>query len=121
MLPREQAYQNDPFRRFDRLWCLAQFKTAAKLMDRYFDIYFYGNFPRHGKSVFNDHNERVRSLVPPKILLEFHPKDGWGPLCEFLPKDILAYEFPKINETAAWKAAFRTGQLCKKSRLLASV
>ena len=78
-------------------------------MDRYFDIYFYGNFPRHRKSVFNDHNERARNLVPPERLLEFHPKDGWGPLCEFLPKDILAYEFPKINETAAWKAAFRTG------------
>ena len=32
-------------------------------------------------------------------LLEFHPRDGWEPLCRFLDVPVLEREeFPKINE-----------------------
>lgn len=44
------------------------------------------------------HNDLVRSLVPKENLLEFHPSDGWKPLCEFLGKEIPEVEFPNINE-----------------------
>jgi hypothetical protein len=46
------------------------------------------------------HNDMVRRLVPKNNLLEFHPADGWKPLCEFLGKDIPEGnpDFPHINE-----------------------
>ncbi len=49
-------------------------------------------------NVFNDHNKRVKEIVPDDRLLIFRVDEGWGPLCEFLgcepPKGI---EFPHLN------------------------
>jgi hypothetical protein len=54
------------------------------------------------RRTYTDHYTYVRSKVPPERLLNFHPKDGWAPLCDFLgkeaPKDEL---FPRVND-AAW-------------------
>lgn len=33
--------------------------------------------------------------------MDFRLADGWGPLCEFLGKDVPDVEFPHVNETAA--------------------
>lgn len=49
---------------------------------------------------YNDHNERVRNVIPMHQLLEFHPKEGWVPLCEFLDKPIPGMEFPHANSSA---------------------
>ena len=38
---------------------------------------------------FERHYTHVRSIVPKDNLLEFHPRDGWGPLCKFLGKPIM--------------------------------
>jgi len=44
------------------------------------------------------HTEYIRSLVPPENLLEFHPRDGWDPLCKFLGKDVPEdTAFPYVN------------------------
>lgn len=43
-------------------------------------------------------------------VLEFHPKDGWAPLCEFLGKEVPESAFPKVNETAVWKETLRIGE-----------
>jgi hypothetical protein len=41
----------------------------------------------------------IKSLVPPENLLEFHPRDGWEPLCEFLDKKVPENEaFPCVNQ-----------------------
>ncbi|KAJ7828337.1 hypothetical protein B0H14DRAFT_3144249 [Mycena olivaceomarginata] len=40
-------------------------------------------------------SERV---FPKDKLLEFEVKDGWGPLCAFLGKDIPAMDFPNTND-----------------------
>lgn len=44
------------------------------------------------------HYARIRAVVPRERLLEWHPRDGWEPLCEFLGKDVPEGEFPKVNQ-----------------------
>ncbi|CZR64720.1 uncharacterized protein PAC_14619 [Phialocephala subalpina] len=103
------AFNNDPINRLQRLRYPTQLKSAAKLMDRFFGLYFYSNFPKFGKCVFEEHNTLIRSLAPERTL-EFHPKDGWEPLCEFLGKEVPESDFPKVNETAVWKETLKIGE-----------
>ena len=35
-------------------------------------------------------------------MLEYHVKEGWGPLCEFLGKDVPEGEFPRANDAKAF-------------------
>ncbi|KAF2446032.1 hypothetical protein P171DRAFT_431398 [Karstenula rhodostoma CBS 690.94] len=53
------------------------------------------------RKAFTDHYDHIRARVPTQNLLEFHPRDGWAPLCEFLghetPRDI---PFPNVNDAA---------------------
>lgn len=46
-----------------------------------------------------EHNARVRRVVPPERLLEFHPSDGWAPLCEFLDVPVPERRFPHANDS----------------------
>ena len=48
---------------------------------------------------FDEHNERVRRIVPKDNLLEFRPQDGWKPLCEFLGHEVPMGDYPH-----AWDA-----------------
>lgn len=50
------------------------------------------------KKGYKQHYERMRIIVPKERLLEWHPRDGWEPLCEFLGKDVPEGEFPKVNQ-----------------------
>lgn len=84
-------------------------------MDTFFSLYFYGNYPKFGPRVYEEHNERVRALVPKDNLLEFNPKDGWGPLCAFLGKNVPAEDFPKVNETRVWKEMFKSGKVWERA------
>lgn len=45
-----------------------------------------------------EHNALVRRVVPPERLLEFHPSDGWAPLCEFLDVPTPDRKFPHVND-----------------------
>jgi len=47
---------------------------------------------------FLAHYKHIRSVVPPSNLLEFHSEDGWGPLCEFLGKEVPEEPYPHSNE-----------------------
>lgn len=66
---------------------------------------------REGIEVYLAHNERVRRLAEAKGLefLEFNVKQGWGPLCEFLGKEVpkaddgAVLPFPKVNDSAEYK------------------
>lgn len=42
-------------------------------------------------------NQTVIDTLPPERLLVFHPKMGWGPLCEFLGVEVPDVPFPKVN------------------------
>ena len=48
-------------------------------------------------------NEEVRTTVPSDKLLEWHPKDGWEPLCEFLEVDVPDEPVPNVNDTEAFR------------------
>jgi hypothetical protein len=54
-------------------------------------------------SVYEQHNERVKQIVPADCLLVFDVKQGWEPLCAFLgvevPKDT---PFPHLNDRASF-------------------
>lgn len=47
---------------------------------------------------FLAHYAHIRSVVSPSNLLEFHSENGWGPLCEFLDKDVPEEPYPHSNE-----------------------
>jgi hypothetical protein len=51
------------------------------------------------KAAFIAHNERVRASVPAERLVEYHPGDGWGPLCEALGVPEPDVPYPHVNTT----------------------
>ena len=54
------------------------------------------------RQAFHDHYARIRAVAPKERLLEYHVKEGWGPLCEFLGKDVPEGEFPRANDAKAF-------------------
>ncbi|EHA25662.1 hypothetical protein ASPNIDRAFT_43922 [Aspergillus niger ATCC 1015] len=58
---------------------------------------------KHGKRVYQEHGLMIRGSVPEERLLEWDVEDGWGPLCEFLGKDIPDEPFPNTNNPAAFR------------------
>lgn len=62
---------------------------------------FCGVSPTVAKKCYRNHNAAVRqymTIAPKDQLLEFHPSDGWEPLCKFLGKPIPDEEFPHKNK-----------------------
>jgi len=51
------------------------------------------------KSAYLAHNELVRSTAPKGRLLEWHPEEGWGPICAALGVDVPDQPFPHNNTT----------------------
>ena len=49
----------------------------------------------------------VKALVPEDRLLVHTATDGWGPLCEFLGKDIPEEPYPRANEAARIQGAVK--------------
>jgi hypothetical protein len=58
----------------------------------------------HAIATFEAHNAAVRAAVPPDRLLVFDVAQGWGPLCRFLGTPVPAGPFPRVNDTAAFRA-----------------
>lgn len=50
------------------------------------------------RQAYEVHNDRIRALVPKESLLEWEPKDGWEPICEFLGKNVPEEVFPHSNK-----------------------
>ncbi|KAI4181053.1 MAG: hypothetical protein LQ346_006867, partial [Caloplaca aetnensis] len=63
---------------------------------------FCGNDPHdveRCRAAFEAHNAHVRAVVPKDRLLEYPIGAGWGPLCEFLGKEVPeGIEFPHVND-----------------------
>lgn len=68
------------------------------------DCFCDGDKGEKAKQAFINHNNYVRKVVPPERLLEFHPADGWGPLCRFLSVPEPGTPFPMANDTEQWQA-----------------
>ena len=50
------------------------------------------------KAKYREHYAMVRRVAPRGMLLEYRMGDGWGPLCEFLGKEVPEGEFPRVND-----------------------
>ena len=46
---------------------------------------------------FNEHNRMVKQRLDKDGLLEWHPKDGWDPICKALNLPIPVDPFPHVN------------------------
>ncbi|KAL8668618.1 MAG: hypothetical protein Q9168_006759 [Polycauliona sp. 1 TL-2023] len=53
------------------------------------------------KECYKQHNELVKRITPKGRLLVYEMGSGWGPLCEFLGKEVPDVAFPRVNESAA--------------------
>jgi sulfotransferase family protein len=60
--------------------------------------------PEAAKAAYRRHNQAVRDRVPPDRLVEWHPGDGWAPLCAAFGVDEPAEPFPMVNTTAEFRA-----------------
>ena len=60
-------------------------------------------FRKNARPVYRAHYAEIRRLLKERgeelRLLEYDLGSGWGPLCEFLGRDVPAQPFPKVNET----------------------
>ena len=56
-------------------------------------------------------NERVKRDVPADRLLVWEPREGWGPLCEFLGAEVPDKPLPNVNDTAAFKEGILGGAI----------
>jgi len=58
------------------------------------------DFAANGRECYRQHNDTVRRLAAADQLLVFDVKQGWGPLCGFLGKNVPEEVFPRRDD---WK------------------
>lgn len=58
--------------------------------------------PEVMKAAYKHHNDRVREMIPPERLLEWHASEGWEPICEALGKQVPDHPFPWVNKREDW-------------------
>jgi hypothetical protein len=58
----------------------------------------------HTIKIFQEHIADVRRTVPAERLLVFEVAQGWEPLCTFLGRPVPAEPFPRLNDTAEFRA-----------------
>ena len=59
------------------------------------------------KAAYEQHNRAVRATVPGDRLLEWHPGDGWAPICAALQVPVPSEPFPHVNTTNEFRAMAR--------------
>ena len=91
----------NPWRRF-----LVLLSGRTSMASKFHEYLWQNDFPRHGKRFYQEHNALVRSLVPSDRLLEYQVAQGWGPLCQFLHKDVPTRKFPNVNSIQAFRRMY---------------
>jgi hypothetical protein len=61
------------------------------------------------KAAYLAHNAHVRSTAPADRLVEWHPGDGWSPICAALGVPVPSTAFPHVNTTADTRAELGLG------------
>jgi hypothetical protein len=51
------------------------------------------------KAAYEAHNAAVRAAIPPTRLVEWHPGDGWEPICAAVGIPVPDAQFPQVNST----------------------
>jgi hypothetical protein len=55
-------------------------------------------------AAFEAHNRKVRAEAPTARLVEWHPRDGWAPICQALHLAVPDLPFPHVNSTEEFQA-----------------
>jgi hypothetical protein len=61
-------------------------------------------------AAFEAHNRRVRAEAPAARLVEWHPRDGWEPICRALQLPVPDLPFPHVNSTEEFQAKVLAGR-----------
>lgn len=70
------------------------------------------NIKENAIGTYEEHNRRVREVIPKDQLLEYNVKDGWDPLCKFLEiEECPVTPFPKSNSGSQVRAQTSTASL----------
>lgn len=96
-------------------WVLWPTKAGFQRMTRAFRARFFGDAdggvasgaifdPKRLEERFEAWNAQVIANVPKEKLLVFQAKDGWEPLCAFLGVPVPDEPYPRVNDTAEFKA-----------------
>jgi hypothetical protein len=56
------------------------------------------------KRAYDAHNAAVRAAADPARLVDWHPGDGWEPICAALSLPVPDAPFPHVNSTADFRA-----------------
>ncbi|KAF2243896.1 hypothetical protein BU26DRAFT_110373 [Trematosphaeria pertusa] len=64
-------------------------------------VYNYGEHEPVTKKSWDNHMKYLKRVVPKERLVFFDVKEGWGPLCKALGKEVPDVEFPRINDGEA--------------------
>lgn len=56
------------------------------------------------KQAFERHNAHVRASAPAGRLVDWHPGDGWEPICRALDLPVPSEPFPHVNTTDEFRA-----------------
>jgi hypothetical protein len=59
------------------------------------------------KAAYEEHNDAVRATVPAERLVDWHPGDGWTPICDALGIPVPSNPFPHVNTTSEFRAMAR--------------
>ena len=80
----------------------AQMRMVKKMLKSRFTPDWSEEGP--SKAAFERHNAEVRATVPADRLIDWHPGDGWGPICQGLGIPEPAEPFPHVNTTDEFRA-----------------
>jgi Sulfotransferase domain len=56
------------------------------------------------KQAYEQHNAEVRATIAPARLVDWHPGDGWAPICAALSVPVPDDPFPHVNSTSDFRA-----------------
>lgn len=94
---------------FDReLWWMwhVYIRVLWKGLFQCFDGQLMSGIGKNGWRIYEQHVAMVRGLCKGReddMYLEWKVEDGWGPLCEFLGKQVPDKPFPRANDRKAFK------------------
>ncbi|KAK4614255.1 hypothetical protein CLAFUW4_09668 [Fulvia fulva] len=93
-------------RKIDRQW-----REMATFLSPFYERFWGGDSAVHGLRVYREHKAMVQRVTEPKDrLLVCDVKQGWGPLCGVLEKDVPAEVFPKTNSVDEYSVLFSTAR-----------
>ncbi len=89
------------------IWVCSFFDAELFWMERVFIIaiqaLFGGSFEANAEHAYRDHYEKLEEKLKAtkRPYLDWEARDGWGPLCEFLGRQVPDIEFPEENKRDA--------------------